>query len=245
MRWVRRALFMLLPIALIAGGFWYISDVPVIPIVGADEAYVEASKLGITIGVSGVVKEVDVKEDQHVEAGQLLYRLDDLPFRLTLERAEAQVSAVRDDLNALKANYQFLRVQIKQAQDDVDYYLTELHRGQSPSNTQVKSQAVSDAAQRNLQNAQNKLASLSDQIAATTAELGGDPDIPFKLHPRYLDALMLRDKAARQLADTVVKAPFAGIVTNVSSIAPGTHLRASTPALYLIVTDHVWVDAKP
>jgi multidrug resistance efflux pump len=34
-----------------------------------------------------------------------LYRLDDLPFRLALERAEAQVGMVGDALNALKANY--------------------------------------------------------------------------------------------------------------------------------------------
>jgi membrane fusion protein, multidrug efflux system len=32
-------------------------------------------------------------------------------------------------------------------------------------------------------------------------------------HPRYRDAVAQRDEAARQLDHTVVKAPFAGIVT--------------------------------
>ena len=54
-----------------------------------------------------------------------------------------------------------------------------------------------------------------------------------------------RDEAARQLDHTVVKAPFAGIVTNVPSIAPGKYLAASTTAFYLVATDHVWVDANP
>jgi membrane fusion protein, multidrug efflux system len=42
-----------------------------------------------------------------------------------------------------------------------------------------------------------------------------------------------------------VKAPFAGVVTNVPSIAPGKYLAASTTAFYLVATDHVWVDADP
>jgi multidrug resistance efflux pump len=48
-----------------------------------------------------------------------------------------------------------------------------------------------------------------------------------------------------QLDHTVVKAPFAGVVTNVPSIAPGKYLAGSTTAFYLVDTDHVWVDATP
>jgi membrane fusion protein, multidrug efflux system len=54
-----------------------------------------------------------------------------------------------------------------------------------------------------------------------------------------------RDEAQRQLDHTVVKAPFAGIVTNVPSIAPGKYLAASTTAFYLVAADHVWVDSNP
>jgi hypothetical protein len=43
-----------------------------------------------------------------------------------------------------------------------------------------------------------------------------------------------RDEAARQLAHTVAKAPFAGIVTNVPSIAAGKYLQASVTAFYLV-----------
>jgi membrane fusion protein (multidrug efflux system) len=54
-----------------------------------------------------------------------------------------------------------------------------------------------------------------------------------------------RDEAARQLDHTVVKAPFAGMVTDVPSIAPGKYLAASTTAFYLVDRDHVWIDATP
>ena len=43
----------------------------------------------------------------------------------------------------------------------------------------------------------------------------------------------------------MVRAPFAGIVTNVPSIAPGKYLAASVTAFYLVATDHAWVEANP
>jgi membrane fusion protein (multidrug efflux system) len=239
---LRWALFLLLPIMLLAGGYWYVTGGQVM---STDDANVEADKVGVSTDVSGIVKDVDVTENQRVEAGQILYRLDDLPFRLALKRTEAQVGIVRNDLNALKANYQDMRAQIKQAQYDIEYYDREFRRQHDLASRQFASQQAFDTARRNLQNAQQKLASLDQQLAAITANLNGDPNIPVETHPRYLDAVAQRDEAARQLAHAVVKAPFAGIVTNVPSIAPGKYLQASTTAFYLVATDHVWVDANP
>ena len=241
-RWLRPTLFAALPVALIAGGYWYITGGKVMSV---DDAYVESDKVGVSTDVSGVVQEVDVAENQHVEPGQVLYRLDDLPFRLALARTEAQVGTVRNDVNVLKANYKDMQAQIKQAQYDVGYYATQLDRQQDLLNAHVASQTTFDAAQRGLQNAQQKLASVNDQLAAIAASLSGDPNIPVERQPRYLDALAQRDEAARQLAHTVVRAPFAGIATNVSSIAPGKYLQASTTAFYLVKANHAWVDANP
>jgi membrane fusion protein (multidrug efflux system) len=64
-------------------------------------------------------------------------------------------------------------------------------------------------------------------------------------HPQYLQAKAQVDEAQRQLDHTVVKAPFAGTVTNVPSIAPGKYLAASMTAFFLVDKDHVWVDATP
>jgi membrane fusion protein (multidrug efflux system) len=235
-RRARWALFALLPLALIAGGYWYVAGGQAMSM---DDAYVEADKVGLSTDVSGIVSQVDVTENQHVEAGRVLYRLDDLPFRLALQRAEAQLGMVRNALDALKANYRDMQAQIKLGQNDVEYFGTESGRQQNLLSVHIASQSTYDTARRNLQNAQQKLASLHQQLAAVAANLNGDPDDPVEQNPRYLDAL------ARQIAHTVVKAPFAGIVTNVPSIAPGKYLQASTTAFYLVATDHVWVDANP
>src|SRR4029077_12889624 len=87
--------------------------------------------------------------------------------------------------------------------------------------------------------------SLNQQLAAIAANLNGDPTIPVEQHPRYRDAVAQRDEAARQLDHTVVKAPLAGIVTNVPAIAPGKYLQSSMTAFYLVATDHVRVAASP
>jgi membrane fusion protein (multidrug efflux system) len=229
---MRKFIAALALVALIAGGYWYVTGGRVM---STDDAYVEADKVGISTDVSGIVKEIDVGNNQQVEEGQVLFRLDDLPFRFALERAEAQVGIVRNDLNALKANYRDMQAQIKQAQDDLEYYDREFHRQQDLAAKYIASQQTFDT--------QEKLASLNQQLAAIAASLNGDPNIPVEQHPRYLAAVAQRDEAARQLDHTVVKAPFAGIVTNVPAIAPGKYLQASMTAFYLVATDYVWVDS--
>ncbi|HLY89960.1 MAG TPA: HlyD family secretion protein, partial [Acetobacteraceae bacterium] len=161
------------------------------------------------------------------------------------QRAEAQLGMVGDAINALKANYRDVQAQIKQAQNDVGYFNSEFNRQQGLLNAHVASQSAFDLARRNLQTAEQKLASLRQQLAAVVANLGGDPESPNDANPRYRDALAQRDEAARQLAHTIVKAPFAGIATNVPQIAPGKYLQASETAFYLVSSDQIWVDANP
>ena len=239
---LRPLMFALLPLALSVGAYWYITGGNV---VSMDDAYVEADKVGVSTDVPGIVAEVGVTENQHVQAGQILYRLDDLQLRLALARAEAQIGAVRDALNALKANYRDMQSQIQQAQNDIEYFDTEFHRQQNLLAAHVASQSTFDTARRGLQTAQQKLASLTQQLGAIAANLDDDPTGAVEKKPRYLDAVAQRDEAARQLAHSVVKAPFAGIVTNVPSIAPGKYLQASATAFYLVAADHVWVVANP
>jgi len=239
---LRSLMFALLPVALIIGAYWYTTGGQV---VSMDDAYVEADKVGISTDVPGIVADVGVTENQHVEAGQILYRLDDLQLRFALARAEAQIGTVRDALNALKANYRDMQSQIQQAQNDIEYYDTEFHRQQDLLASHVASQSTFDTARRSLLNAQQKLVSLTHQLGSIAANLDDDPAGAVEKKPRYLDAVAQRDEAARQLAHTVVKAPFAGIVTNVPSIARGKYLQASATAFYLVAADHVWVVANP
>ncbi len=241
-RWIRLGLFLFLPLVLIVGGYVYVTGGKVISM---NDAYVEAEKVGVSTDVPGIVKQVDVRENQHVEAGQILYRLNDASLRFALQRADAQVGMIGDQLRAVKSSYGDMQTQIAQAQYDVTYYATEAGRQQDLLNAHVASQATYDTARRNLENAKQKLASLNQQLAGIGANLNGAPSGSVESNPRYQEAVAQRDEVARELGDTVVRAPFAGVVTDVTAIAPGKYLPASTTAFYLIASDRVWVEAQP
>ncbi len=110
---------------------------------------------------------------------------------------------------------------------------------------QIVSKTGYDTAHRDLSSAQQALAALNEQLAGIAANLNGHPTGPVEQYPQYLSALAARDEAARELAHTVVRAPFDGIVTSVPSIQPGRYLAASITAFYLVDTEHVWVHADP
>jgi membrane fusion protein (multidrug efflux system) len=240
---VRRTLmFALLPVALIAAGYFYVTGGAAM---STDNAYVQADMVGLSTDVSGIVTQVLVHDNQKVARGDVLFKLDPLQFQLALDRAEAQVGNTRNDLVALQTSYRNMQAQVGQAQKDVDFNTVNFQRQEQLIANNFTPRATYDTARNTLQNSQQKLASLQQQLAGLAANLNGDPDAPIENHPKYKDALAARNEAARQLAHTVVRAPFAGIVTNVPSLQPGQYLAAATTAFNIVSTDHVWVQASP
>ena len=238
----RQFLFALLPIVLIIAGYLYVTGGSVM---STDNAYVQADMVNVSTDVSGIVSEIDVKQNQKVSVGDVLFKLDDKAFRLALDKANAQLGAAKNDLLAAQANYRNMQAQIEQAQADITYYQTTFNRQQTLAANSFASQAAFDDARRNLQVAQQKLASLNQQLAGLAASLNGNPDAAVESYPRYKEQLAARDEAARQLDHTTVRAPIDGIVTKVPSLQPGQYLAASTSALAVVATDHVWVQANP
>jgi membrane fusion protein, multidrug efflux system len=238
----RPLLFMLLPLALVLGAYFYITGGAVM---STDNAYVQADMVGLSTDVSGIVREVDVHDNQQVAKGEVLFQLDPLQFQLALDRTNAQLASTADDLRALQASYRNMKAQIDQAQKDVDFNMVNFQRQEQLIANNFTPKATYDAAKNTLQNAQQKLASLQEQLAGLAANLNGDPDAPIENHPKYKDAVATRDEAARQLAHTVVHAPFAGIVTNVPALQPGQYLAAAATAFNIVSTEHVWIQASP
>jgi membrane fusion protein (multidrug efflux system) len=238
----RILMFTLLPVALIVGGYFYVTGGAVM---STDNAYVQADMVGLSTDVSGIVTEVLVHDNQQVAKGEVLFKLDDLPFRLALDRAEAQIGNTRNDLVALQASYRNMLSQVAQARTDVDFNNVNFKRQQQLVANNFTPQATFDASRNTLQGSQQKLASLEQQLAGIAANLNGNPEAAIEDHPRYRDALAARNEAARQLAHTIVKAPFAGIVTNVPSLQPGQYLAAAATGFNIVSTDHVWVEASP
>jgi membrane fusion protein, multidrug efflux system len=240
--WRRWGLFALLPLVLLIACYWYVTGGQ---IVSEDDAYVEANKVGLSTDVSGIVKDVDVHENQHVAAGQALYRLDPLQFQIAVDNAKANLAQTALTIEAMKEDYKRMLSDIAAQQSLVVFDQTNFDSDSMLLRTHTISQTVFDQAQATLGNDRNKLESLRQQAQVQLAKLGGNPDVEVAQHPQYREAQAKVDEAQRQLNDTVVKAPFAGIVTDVPAIEPGKYLAASTTAFYLVDTDHVWVEANP
>jgi membrane fusion protein (multidrug efflux system) len=239
---LRWALFALLLLALIAGAYWYVTGGQVM---STDDAYVEADKVGISTDVSGIVKEIDVTENQNVEAGQVLYRLDSQQFQIALDSAKANLAQVALTIDAMKQDYRRMLSDVAAQQGQVELDQATYDRFVALVRTDAISKANYDQARFTLKVDKNKVESLQQQAQVQLARLAGNPDIPVTQHPQYLQAKAQVDEAQRQLDHTQVDAPFAGIVTNVPSITPGKYLQASATAFYLVATDHLWVYSNP
>ncbi|MBW4050410.1 MAG: HlyD family secretion protein [Proteobacteria bacterium] len=239
---LRVVLFVLLPLILIIGFVIYALGGGT---VATDNAYVEANTVGVSTDVSGIVGRVYVRENQPVTRGQILYTLRHRQYRYALDRATAQLVAVRDNLLAMQASYRQMQTQIAQAKYNLGYSQVQFHRATNLARVNIVSRTGYDTAHRDLESAQQTVASLNEQLAGIGANLNGHPTGPVEQYPQYQSALAARNEAARELAHTVVRAAFDGIVTSVPSIQPGSYLGASITAFYLIDTDHVWVRANP
>ena len=90
-RWARRigrTFFLSLGVAVaaIAGAYFYATGGR---FVTTENASVRADKVAVSAFVPGTVVEVAVSENQRVRQGDLLFRIDDEPYLIALDRAEA------------------------------------------------------------------------------------------------------------------------------------------------------------
>jgi len=241
-RRMRFGLFALLPLALLLGGYWYVTGGKVM---STDDAYVDAEKVGISTDVAGIVQDVDVSDNDYVSAGQLLYRLDPRQYQIALNDAKANLAQTALGIDAMKQDYKRMLSDVAAQQAQVVLDETNYARDAALLKSATVSQAIYDQAKSTLDTDKNKLESLRQQAQVQLARLDGNADIPVEQHPQYQQAQAKVDEAQRQLDHTVVTAPFSGLVTNVPAIAPGKYLAASTTAFYLVDTDHAWIAVNP
>ncbi|MEL4071579.1 HlyD family secretion protein [Ochrobactrum sp. GPK 3] len=238
----RRMMFSLLPLALVVGGYFYVTGGRY---VSTDNAYVQADMVGISTDVSGLVAGIDVHENELVKAGQVLFRLKPDSFAIALEGAQAELGQVRNQILGLQASYQQSLAEITQAEADLPFYQATFKRQQDLVATSASSRATFDQAKHDLDAAQQKVAVAKAQAQSALAQLGGNADQPVEQNPLYLQAKAKVDEAQRQLNDATIRAPFDGIVTNVNSLQVGSYLQAAQQAFSLVSSDHLWITANP
>jgi membrane fusion protein (multidrug efflux system) len=209
-----------------------------------DDAYLRAAQVSISLNVSGRVIAVDVHDNQTVRRGDPLIRLDDRPFRIAVEDARAQVANARLQIESLKATYWQRRADLRSAQSTLEYQSREYERQTRLLASGISPQSLVERTLDARNQAQQNVVSDQQQINATLASLGGDPNIPADRHPTVHEAQAQLDRALLNLSYTSITAPIDGIVTRVEELQTGDYINAATPAFVLVSTHDVWIEAN-
>ena len=213
--------------------------------VSIDNAYIRAAKLSLTTDVSGIVQEVSVREGQRVKKGEVLLRLDPRKFQIALEGALANQAQVALTIESMKRDYARMMRDIEVREAALANNRAALERASSLVGTGATTRAAYDTARFAVQADMAAVEALRTSADVQLAKLAGDPNIDATTTALYLQARSQVEEARRQLDQSVIHAPFDGIVTQVDSVQPGMYLAAATAAFGIVSSEKVWVDANP
>ncbi len=204
-----------------------------------NDANVRANVTAIASQVSGIVATVNVKNDQYVKQDQLLFSLDPTSYQLAVDKAQANLQLVMQNLTAsqdeissaiaklesLKLAEQRLANQYKRydhlrkakviAGSDFDNIQTQWHEAQQAVNAQL-----------------NTIASLRHKNSLTVGNTAA---------LRVAQAALAQAKL--DLIHTQVSAPASGYVTNLL-LTKGAPVTAYQLQFSIIDMDHAWVTAN-
>jgi len=236
----------LLPIAAAGYLYWDSSS----HFEATDDAYIASRQFAIAPEVSGYITAVPVIDNEHVNAGDLIARIDDRTYRAALAHAVAQVAAAQANIENVDA-----QLNVQQAQIDADQaqlnqqqaalvfaqqqaaryqYLAQTQLAGSVQNAQqytsqlLQQQAAVDSAQATLKLAQRQVEALKAQRASAVASLA--------------QAKAQREQARLNLSYTTVTADQAGRVVQLGA-AVGQYAQPGAN-LTMFVPDDIWIWAN-
>ncbi|KFZ38851.1 hemolysin D [Shewanella mangrovi] len=210
--------------------------------VETDNAYVKADMSLIGADIAGTVVQVAVKDNQHVEAGQLLFKVDAQPYQIALAQAQANLNDTVSLLKALKANYYAKQASIAAAQNELAYLQREQQRKQDLLKQHYVSESDYDAARQDTVQEKMQISTLMAELKLAEEGLGGDVNQPIEQNPKYLKAKASLAKAEYDLSRVTVVSPTSGVVTHVIEL--GEYLAPGKSALMLVADKSLWVEAN-
>ena len=105
-------------------------------------------------------------------------------------------------------------------------------------------QATADDSALKLQQAKGALAQAESRVLSAKAALAGNPDIETDQHPAVMEALATLRGAELDLANTSVRAPTDGVVSQTTRLQHGQYVTPSGAVLTVVATGDTWIEAN-
>ncbi|MEA2765189.1 MAG: rane fusion protein multidrug efflux system [Gemmatimonadaceae bacterium] len=221
-----------------------------------DNAQVDGHIVPVLAKVGGYVKSVNVSENDHVNAGQLLVQLDDADYRVRLQQAQADLAAAeatsggggfsgqaQSQVQSAAGQRATLDAQIGAARANANKADADLARAKELASKLIISNQQLDAAQATAAVAHANLLAAERQAAAAggtvnTAEAGVRV-----ASARTMAARAAAENAQLQLDYTRITAPASGEVSR-KQVEVGQLVAPGQPLLSIVADTGIWVTAN-
>jgi len=236
-------------LALCAGGGWYWwTDWRFLQ--STDDAYIQSDVSLISPKVEGYIKEVLVRDNEPVTAGQVLFTIDNRDFAAkvaqaegALATAEASVATYASRLNLQQAMIDQAAANVRSAEADLDRAQLDYKRYAALVTSDYASRQKYESAQADSRKAEAALGKARAAFAAEQNQHG-----VLESQKREEEAKLLQARATLQLAkndldNTVIRAPVAGIAGNRAGQI-GQYVKAGTQLLSLVPLPQIYVTAN-
>ncbi|MFZ6045099.1 HlyD family secretion protein [Pseudomonas sp. CR3202] len=230
-RWV--ALVIILTLA------WYLLADRFTPY--TQQARVQAFVVPVAAEVAGRVVRVQVRNNQDVEAGAVLFEVDPSQYQIAADRARADLETMRRQIGASTAGIESAQASLRAAQanelkarQDNDR-LERLYR-EDPGTISVRRLEVARAT---LEQSISQVAAARAEVQRAREQQGGSEEENAQLR----SAATALEKAELDLANTQVRARSAGLITDLRTDV-GQFVGAGSPVMTLIAIHDLWLSAE-
>ncbi|MHC8318942.1 HlyD family secretion protein [Pseudomonas sp. LB3P31] len=204
------------------------------------QARVGAFVIPVAAEVAGRVTRVNVRNNQDVKAGDVLFEVDPQPYQIAVDRARADLESTRRQIGAGTAGIAAAQANLRAAQANElkarqdNQRLEGLYRD-DPGTISVRLLEVSRA---NREQALSQVAAARAEVQRAREQEGGSEAENATLR----SAATALSKAELDLANTQVRARSPGLITDLRTDA-GQFAAAGGPVMTLIAIHDVWVSA--
>lgn len=207
-----------------------------------DNAYLKTDLVAVFPEIEARVSEVLVEENARVAEGTVIVKLDSEAAAIDVRRAEARVTVIREELAALRRQYEQRRNERALAEEQSRYSDRELARQRELVERKLAPTSRFDAAEHEALQARGRLQVIEQGIEELAVRLGPALAGNFAAHPLLQEAEAELESARLRLRRAVIVAPEAGRVVKLPQ--RGVMARRTSSLFTLVRSETLWVEAN-